>query len=193
MLDDAQATYSNKDSWAQFIKTGPKFIPGKVKFVIAATHMLRGGEESPVEFGSLCRVSRDKFLLSEADSIRFLESPLGLSDRFKFPRVRNLRILQSGGLIGALRLLRLALGNAFPKNDSTTVEQVLLFVLSNQFVDVMARLFGSKHSSPIGEDFQAFLEKIFKGETQVAPRDLGEKDEISLLRLQKSGRSIEMD
>ncbi|KAJ3115086.1 hypothetical protein HK098_007073, partial [Nowakowskiella sp. JEL0407] len=48
MIDDAQVTYSNTGSWTHFIKNGPKFTPGNVKFVISATHMLNGGKESPL-------------------------------------------------------------------------------------------------------------------------------------------------
>ncbi|KAJ1555483.1 hypothetical protein HK096_002497 [Nowakowskiella sp. JEL0078] len=193
MIDDAQVTYSNTGSWTHFIKNGPKFTPGNVKFVISATHMLNGGKESPLEFKNLYRISRDMFLLNEADSIKFMDSPLGLKDRFNFPSVKHLIILQSGGLVGALRVSVFALGSAFSKNDSPKEEQVLQLVLSKGFVDGMARVFGSEHSYPLEKEFVTFLEEIFTGGKRLAPRNLGEKDEKLFISLQKSGVLINRD
>ncbi|KAJ3120116.1 hypothetical protein HK098_004875, partial [Nowakowskiella sp. JEL0407] len=193
MLDDAQKTYSDQDGWAYFLKNGDKFIPGNVKFLIAATHMLKAGEESPWDFQTLPKIARDDLLLSEAESAEFLDSPLGMKDRFDFPSVRSILIRQSAGLVGALRVSVLTLASAFSKNDSPTEDQVLQFVLSNNFVAGMTRVFGSEHTSPLEPGFITFLEELFTGEAQVAPIHLTGEDDKLFIRLQKSGILIDRD
>jgi hypothetical protein len=72
-LDDAQKKYGERNFWEILIKTTGEWMPKNFRFVISATHSLSGGKESPVEFGSLPRLSRNAFLLTDEEAYQLLD------------------------------------------------------------------------------------------------------------------------
>ncbi|CAG8457744.1 10715_t:CDS:2 [Paraglomus brasilianum] len=79
MLDDAQALYHDKSFWSTLIKVTPMLIPSNIKFLIAATHSLAGGVESPAEFQYLWKLGRTDFLLCDDEANQFLDLPTGFA------------------------------------------------------------------------------------------------------------------
>ena len=108
-----------------------------------------------------------------------------------FESVKGLIASQCNGLIGALRLSALKLRSVFPIKELPKEEDVLQFVLSHDFVEFMARAFGSAHTYPIRENYVTFLKKVFSGEVQLHPLDLHDDDARHFLFLQKSGILID--
>ena len=123
-------------------------VAKKIKFIISATHSLIGGKESPVEFESLPRLSRNDFLLSDVEAYQFLDSSdIGLPEKMKlFPNLKTVLVQECGGLIGSLRLAVDYLKEAFMKDIHPTETALLHHCFSNTFVQRMARCFGSGHS-----------------------------------------------
>ncbi|KAJ3084154.1 hypothetical protein HK100_009342 [Physocladia obscura] len=192
MIDDAQFTYTNKDAWSSLVKTVPTWLPSSIKFIISATHSLKGGVESPVEFKSLPTFNRRHFLLSEAEARLFLDSEIGLRSDMKYESLIQSIILQCGGLIGALRLSVEGLTAEFQKSHPSE-NKSLLYYLSADSVSRMARVFGSDHSSPIDASFKNFLASCSTSGLTVAPPILGTDDAVCLSSLQKAGILVEID
>jgi hypothetical protein len=191
MIDDAQFTYTKKDAWFSLLKTVPTWLPSSIKFIISATHSLKGGVESPVEFKSLPTFDRRHFLLSEAEASLFLDSKIGLRSDMKYESLKQSIILQCGGLVGALRLSVDGLTAEFPKSQPSE-NQSLRYYLSTDSLSRMARVFGSDHSSPIDASFKNFLVSCFTSGLTAAPPILGTDDAVCFSRLQKAGILVEI-
>jgi hypothetical protein len=103
-LDDAQAKYSDTRFWEKFTKVAGLWLPRKIKFIVSATHLLNEGIESPVEFESLPRLSRNDFLLCDVEAYQFLDfSNIGLPEKMKlFSNLKAVLVQECGGLIGSL-------------------------------------------------------------------------------------------
>ncbi|KAJ3248455.1 hypothetical protein HDU77_008115 [Chytriomyces hyalinus] len=190
MIDDAQNSYHDKSGWGSLIKEIPLWLPPSVKFIISATHSLKGGIESPVEIGYLPKFSRQDFLLSEIEATEFLDSRVGLRDDMKFAALKENITAQCGGLVGALRLTVDSLNAAFSESHPSESE-ALLFYLSADAVSWMARVFGSGHPYPLDDNFKDFLAKCFTSELISAPTGLSTPDERCLTGLQKAGILVE--
>ncbi|KAJ3339606.1 hypothetical protein HDU83_007573 [Entophlyctis luteolus] len=190
MIDDAQNSYHDRPGWESLIKEIPLWLSPSVKFVISATHSLKGGVESPVEFKSLPTFNRMHFLLSELEATMFLDSAIGLRNDMKFESLKQNVITQCGGLIGALRLSVNGLTAAFAKSEPSETE-ALLYFLSADVVSRMARVFGSDHSLPIADNFKNFLAECFTSGFTKSPRGLSADDDMCFTRLQKAGIMVE--
>ncbi|KAJ3211579.1 hypothetical protein HDU82_005505, partial [Entophlyctis luteolus] len=190
MIDDAQNSYHDRRGWESLIKEIPLWLSPSVKFIISATHSLKGGVESPVELKSLPTFHRRHFLLSETEATSFLDSPIGLRNDMKFESLKQNIIAQCGGLIGALRLSVDGLTGAFAKSQPSETE-ALLFYFSADAVSRMARVFGSDHSLPVDTVFKNFLGKCLTSGLSKSPTDLSATDELCFTRLQKAGILVE--
>ncbi|KAJ3086375.1 hypothetical protein HK100_008721, partial [Physocladia obscura] len=174
-------------AWTCLMKEVVLWLPPSIKFIISATHALKGGVESPVEFKSLPYMfNRQHFLLSETEATVFLDSPIGLRDDMKFESLKRNVIIQCGGLIGALRLSVDGLTAAFAKSQPSETE-ALLYYLSTDAVSRMARVFGSDHSLPVDDIFKTFLAECFTSGFSKSPLGLSADDDICFIRLQKAG------
>jgi energy-coupling factor transporter ATP-binding protein EcfA2 len=135
-LDDAQAKYADTRFWEKFTKAAGLWMHKKIKFIVSGTHSLHGGKESPVEFESLPRLSRNDFLLSDVEAYQFLDfSVIGLPEKMKlFPNLKAVLVKESGGLIASLRLAVDSLKDAFMKDIHPTETALLRHCFSNSFV-----------------------------------------------------------
>ncbi|KAJ3341878.1 hypothetical protein HDU83_006399, partial [Entophlyctis luteolus] len=180
-------------------------MPLALKFIISATHSLKQGVESPVEFfdTSFQRMSyrddefksfptfnRQHFLLSETDAAVFLDSPIGLRNDMKFESLKQNIIAQCGGLIGALRLSVDGLTGAFAKSQPSETE-AHLFYFSADVVSRMACVFGSDHSLPVDTVFKNFLVECPTSGLSKSPTGLSPTDDLCFTRLQKAGILVE--
>ena len=192
-LDDAQAKYDDKYSWGLLVKSTGLWLPKNIKFIISATHALNGGKESPVEFQSLSRLSRDDFLLNDKEAYEFLDlSEIGLPDKMKqFANLKDALVKESGGLIASLRLSVDSLTEAYMKDSCPTETALLQHCLSNGFVQRMARCFGSRHSNPVGDDFKRFLKRCFANERVQLNGFQNQEDVDSYSSLKKAGILVE--
>ncbi|KAJ3002261.1 UNVERIFIED_CONTAM: hypothetical protein HDU68_006361, partial [Siphonaria sp. JEL0065] len=186
MIDDAQYTYDNKDAWTSLMKEVVLWLPHSIKFIISATHIMKGGVESPVEFKSLPTFDRQDFLLSEAESKVFLDSPIGLRGDMKFDSLKQNIIIQCAGLIGSLRLSVDGLTAEFAKSQPTETN-ALLYYLSAGALSRMARVFGSDHSLPVDGILKDFVAECFTSGFTRSPRGLDDDDDLCFTRLQKAG------
>ncbi|TPX55414.1 hypothetical protein CcCBS67573_g09472 [Chytriomyces confervae] len=189
MIDDAQNCYHDRSGWRSLIKEIPLRLPASVKFIISATHALKGGIESPVEIGYLPKFSRQDFLLSENEATEFLDSRIGLRDGMKFGALKQNIIAQCGGLVGALRLSVNSLNRAFSKSHPSESE-ALIFYLSVDAVSWLPGVFGNP-AYPRDDNFKDFLAKCFTSELTSAPTSLRAPDERRLFILQKTGILVE--
>ncbi|KAJ3377980.1 hypothetical protein HDU80_003042, partial [Chytriomyces hyalinus] len=189
MIDDAQNSYHDRSGWRSLIKEIPLWLPASVKFIISATHSLKGGIESPVEIGYLPTFSRQDFLLSEIEATEFLDSRIGLRDGLKFESLKQNIIAQCGGLVGALRLSVNSLNAAFYKSHPSESE-ALIFYLSADAVSWLPGVFPNP-SYPRDDNFKDFLAKCFTSELTSAPTGLSAPDEHCLFVLQKAGILVE--
>ncbi|RKP16259.1 hypothetical protein ROZALSC1DRAFT_25485, partial [Rozella allomycis CSF55] len=91
MLDSAQKTYGEKEDWTILIKNLSHLMP-QTKFIMAASHSLEGGYDTPLEFGSFPTLSRSDFLLSDEEARQLLTSnnELGLPKHFQFDSLVSL-------------------------------------------------------------------------------------------------------
>ncbi|KAI9318856.1 hypothetical protein BDR26DRAFT_905194 [Obelidium mucronatum] len=193
MIDDAQLTFSgpvNRDAWATLLKLIPICVPETIKFLIATTHSLRGGYDSPAEFQDLPKFDRNSLLLSSAEANEFLDLDTGLSDELKeFNLLKSVIISQCGGSIGALRVSASALNDfvASVKDNTTVTEtEAVSYYFSLSVLTKMARVFGSDHSritAPLNE----FLVSCFTNGKALVPSDLNKADTTDFLKLQKTG------
>jgi hypothetical protein len=196
-LDDAQNKYGDTYFWESFIKIAAIWMPGNIKFIISATHLLSGGKESPVEFVSLPRLSRTDFLLTDEEAYQLLElRASGLPVNIREHKIlKDVLVKECGGLVGALRLSIDALEREFFafKNDNVEEALCLEYFLSDKLVQNMARCFGNDHSRPTGNDFKTFLKGCF--ENQKIWRDGGftnSQDDNSYFSLKKAGILVEL-
>lgn len=166
ILDDAQEKYGDLTFWNLLVKTTASWLPRNIRFIISGTHSLAGRPGSPVEFESLPRLSRSDFLLTDEESYQFLNSScIGLPKTMsEFQTLKDVLVRGAGGLIAALRLSVDALKNAFIKDTQPTETDVLQYSLTKQFIQNMARCFGTRHAKPIGDDFKVFLRKCYMNE-----------------------------
>ncbi|EPZ31390.1 hypothetical protein O9G_005917, partial [Rozella allomycis CSF55] len=105
MLDDAQNTYLDYDSWVILVKVVSRYIP-QTRFIIAATHSLKGGYDSGVEFNSFPMLRRHDLLLSDGESTQLLmcdDRDLGLAEHLQFDGLVRIISSECNGLISALR------------------------------------------------------------------------------------------
>lgn len=192
-LDDAQAQYSDTRFWVEFTKAAGLWLPKKIKFIVSATHLLNGGKESPVEFESLPRLSRNDFLLSDVEAYQFLDFlDIGLPKKMKsFPNLKDVLVQECGGIIGSLRLAVDSLKDAFMKDIHPTETDLLRHCFSNSFVQRMARCFGSRHSKPVGNDFKNFLKRCFADDLIQFNGLMNEEDNDAYSSLKKAGILVE--
>jgi hypothetical protein len=192
-LDDAQAKYADTSFWEGFAKAAGLWLPKYIKFIVSATHSLNGGKESPVEFESLPRLSRNDFLLSDEEAYQFLDfSDIGLPEKMKlFPDLKAVLVKESGGLIASLRLAVDSLKDAFMKDIHPTETTLLHHCFSNNFVQRMARCFGSRHSNPVGDDFKNFLKRCFSDDRTQLNVLMNQEDNDSYSSLKKAGILVE--
>lgn len=181
MLDDAQKKYGEMDRWTVLIKNVSRWIP-QTRFIIAATHSLQGGFDTPVEFNSFPRLGRSDFLLSDEKATQLLKSNgLGLPKHLQFDSLVTLILSECNGLIAALRL---AISNislaGFKKNP--TESELLQFYLSHRMTESMARCFGSAHTK-VPDHLNSFLISCLNGPCKIENM---ENDEYLIL-LQKCG------
>ena len=189
-LDDAQEKYDEKDFWGKLIKNLAPELPRNYRFVICATHDLRGVGQSPVEFGSLPRLKRFDFLLSEKESYEFLGlgGGIGLLDKMNNQTLKDLLVKECGGLVAALRLSVDSLTDAFTKDVAPQEVALLQHCLSKSFVDRMARCFGSSHSTQISDNLKQCLKQCFASE-RVQSTDFNIEE---LTYLKKAGILVEL-
>jgi hypothetical protein len=193
-LDDAQAKYEDAKFWNQLVKTTGIWLPNNIKFIISATHSLAGGKESPVEFQSLPRLSRTDFLVTDEEAYKFLDFlDIGLPEKMKrFQTLKDVIVKDSGGLVAALRLSVDSLKENFMKDTRPPETSLLQHCFSNNFVQRMARCFGSSHSNPIGDDFKNFLKRCFVNEKIQLNSLENPADVASYSSLKKAGILVEL-
>ena len=98
--------------------------------------------------------------------------------------MKRVIIQQCMGLIGALRLSVDALTSGFPKSRPSETD-LLLYYLSSNVLDRMARVFDSNYSYPVDTVFKNFLATCFISGFTIPPIELNSKDEICLNRYKK--------
>jgi hypothetical protein len=182
MLDDAHNLYNQNQFWIDLFK-GSDWLPENVKIIISATHSLRVGIESPVDFQFYPRLTRDDFLLSdtEAEELIDLMKPLIVIDG---KSIRHAIVHDCGGVIGAVRISVVKLCEKFQSRNYRESD-LLHFFLSREFSSQLGRLFG-EHQAPMDSVFLDFLKQCF---LESAPKPVFESDtdEVLLLKLQKAG------
>jgi hypothetical protein len=188
MLDDSQKKYDETAFWEMLIKVSPVWLPANVRFVISATYVLSASSESPVEFESLHRISRNDMLLSVDEYQIFMDSPLGLPETIRTPTIRNLLWNETGALVGAVRLSVHHIINKFQKVTRPPESEVIQYYLSYDFAKQMSRCFGNLEQlkNPRESNLKIFLEKCFLGGIHSLARSNEEKV-LQLIQLEKSG------
>jgi energy-coupling factor transporter ATP-binding protein EcfA2 len=183
-LDDAQAKYENIEFWGLLIKSSPNWLPSNVRFIISSTHLLSGGGPSPLAFQALPKLERSDFLLDPIESNKFLEmSVIGLPERLKIDKLKQVITRECGGLIGALRQSVDSLKERFAKDAKPSEPALLQHFLSNDLLSNMCRSFGETHSDPIENDSKRFLKMIMvDGVFTKSWTDQQDQDTYSLLK-----------
>ncbi|KAJ1564933.1 hypothetical protein HK096_005461 [Nowakowskiella sp. JEL0078] len=192
MLDDAQFTYEDRVTWSLFIKSAVLWLPSNIKFIISATHSLKGGQESPVEFTALPKLNRKDFLLSYAESNEFLDSVIGLPTNMKSGVVKQVIIRDCGSLIGALRVAVNSLKLHFHKSYPLE-EELLQYYFSAESLSLASRIFGSEHTSPMNEGSKNMLAQCFQSKSASYSDDLTENEMKFFLVRQKARILVEND
>jgi hypothetical protein len=142
LMDDAQHLYNHVNFWQSLLK-GPSKAFEKVKIVIAATHKLYGGYESPAEFGNLRGLNREDFLLSDAESRSLLTSESrGIYKRLQDESLIRSIISQAGGLIGALIVTINSFNERFSAEQPSEREKNE-YLLSGSFIKQLMRCFST--------------------------------------------------
>ncbi|KAG1710136.1 hypothetical protein DVH05_017143 [Phytophthora capsici] len=190
MLDDAQAKYRETGFWNILIKGTSLWLSAKVCFIICATHALKGGVESPVEFKSPPKFVREDFLLSDEEAREFLTmpSPLGLPDEItKKEDFMELVVRECNGLIGALRSSVDAMAARFAKCPAESEAELVSYFLSQEVLHQMARCFGSKHTTPKSLKLRQFLMNCLVAAPNNVYLDpkFTDEDNVCLLTLKK--------
>jgi hypothetical protein len=187
-LDDAQSTFEDKIGWTYFVKNADNF-PENVKFVISATHLLTGGIDSPIEFQSIVKLSREDFLLNEDESYDFLK--LFLPEYLKNNQtIINMIQNECAGLIGALRLSAFYINDAFSKYPESENAKYYQYYFSNNLLNNMARCFGSGHPLEMKTSYKEYLLKCCKSPNPAFIVE-NESDAECLKYLGKSGIIVE--
>ena len=195
-LDDAQKNYGDAHFWESLVKDTGLWMPENIKFIISATHSLSGGKESPVEFGSLPRLSRMDFLLTDEEAHQLLEfRDTGLPANIRQHKIfKDVLVKECGGLVGALRLSIDALEREFfsCRNDDVEETLCLRYCFSGSFLQNMARCFGSEHSYPVENDFKRFLKECFENKRIWLTDFTNRQDYASYSSLKKAGILVEL-
>jgi hypothetical protein len=90
-----------------------------------------------------------------------------------------------------LRLAVDSLKDAFMKDIHPTETTLLHHCFSNNFVQRMARCFGSRHSKPVGDDFKDFLKRCFSDDRTQLNGLMHQEDNDSYSSLKKAGILVE--
>ena len=186
MMDDAQGKYQDSSFWSLLVKFGETWIPSNVKFVISATYSLASTGDSPVEFQSMNRISRNDLLLTPFEYQEFMSSPLGLRNIINLPYVRRVIWEECGGLIGAVRRSTQTIQEKFNKDPDPSEQAILSFYLSQELAKQMERCFGLQHSSPVDGNLKKCLEQCFLGKAD-SILNLDDDQDKYLSHLRKSG------
>ncbi|KAG9415622.1 hypothetical protein AC1031_000005 [Aphanomyces cochlioides] len=196
MVDDAQAKYDETGFWHKLVKVASMWLPDNIRFIICATHALEGGVASPVEFQSLLKFSRRDFVLSDAEAEQFLMLPTtGLPEKMKKQAFVQLLIRECGGLIGALRISIDAVVSFFAKDPSPSETELIVYYLSQDCLQLMARCFGVKHTTVTSVNLQQFLIQCLVVAPNVVSLSsmLADEDDPCFLNLKKGGIIVEDD
>ncbi|KAI9100008.1 hypothetical protein DFS34DRAFT_616767, partial [Phlyctochytrium arcticum] len=147
-LDDAQQTYDQPSLWAALVKD---LMPAVdcTRFVISATHLLDGQQESPIALRSFVRLKWDDFQILPEEALRLLRArvPYGLPENWRSDVLEQVMIRECNGLVAALRLSIDALTLRFSKNTHARPpleSELLQYYFSQSIVDKMQRCFGEK-------------------------------------------------
>lgn len=160
LLDGCQRQYGDIEFWTGLIKRSSEWLPEHVRFVISATHLLEtDAPESPITFCTFARkLTRDDFLISDEEAHECLNLENGLPSNLRFPTLLEVIIRECNGNIGSLRQSIDFIYIYVCKAHSRPTEQDLLAsYLSADFVNVMARCFGSQNRPPASNNLRLFL------------------------------------
>ncbi|KAI3631251.1 hypothetical protein MIR68_010741 [Amoeboaphelidium protococcarum] len=195
-IDDAQRKYGDGQFWVSLVKTTWMWMPDNIRFIISATHSLSGGKLIPVEFKSLPSLMRKDFLLTDEEAYQLLEfRDIGLPANLRQHKIlKYVLVKQCGGLVGALRLSIDALYMEFFSSRNDDIEEALClqYCLSDQFVQNMARCFGSAHSYPYGNEFKRYLKECFVGQRIRYDGFSNPQDDNVYSQLKKAGILVEL-
>ncbi|KAJ1558478.1 hypothetical protein HK096_000099 [Nowakowskiella sp. JEL0078] len=190
MLDDAQFIYEDRTTWTEFMKEALLWLPSNFRFIISATHSLKGGQESPIEFQFFPKLSRNDFLLSDAEASEFLESVIGLRVEMRSDCLKHIIIRDCAGLVGALRLSVDAIDFKFHRSHPSEIE-LIRYHFSMESIYMMAQVFGSNHTSPMNDASKNMLAQCFQTKSVQYAEDLSEDEKKFFLTLQKAGILVE--
>lgn len=193
LIDDAQVRYGEKDFWTTLFKAASYWIPPNIRFVIAASHMLSGGIESPVEFVTLDRIDRQDLLLNVDEWNELMSLSIGLPPHLSSDSIKEAIFNDTNGLIGAVRIAIESIKERFSKDPSPGEDHILRYFLSNTLTVKMARCFGSQHSIPVSQKLVDFLRRLFFESYSVQPLNLNDDDKTTFVSLKKAGILIEND
>lgn len=129
-----------------------------MRIVIAATHLFRGKDPSPIDFGELPRLIREDFLLTRGEYDELISGPTGLPPHIDFTRVREFIWRDSVGIVGAVRIALDYLKTNIRKANPTAKDAVGK-LMTYQFIFGLVRLFGGDSGLDYSDELTSFLAK----------------------------------
>jgi len=141
-----QAKYSEKTFWTFFQKSVLMRLRKNVRFLLSATNTLQAGPNpSPAHFSEFARLQTDDFKLSDSECETVLDlaaEAIGMLDVFKdFSKFRRCVLLESQGLVGAIRVAVKATYNHFYHHGQFSEADAFEFYFSNTYDEYLGRCF----------------------------------------------------
>ena len=159
MVDDVQAKYSDTGFWTYFLKSVLPKLPLTVRFLLSATHILQAGPNpSPANFSEFSRLKIADFKLSNSQCETVLDlaaKAVGLSHVFKeYLKFRRCIVLESQGLVGAIRVAVKATYDHFHGHGDFSEEDAFGFYFSSKYDEYLGRCFSGgfmqlPHNAPL--------------------------------------------
>ncbi len=190
LLDDAQMKYDETTFWYLLIKKLPNWlVPTNIKFIICATHMLKLGVDSPVEFGNLPRLTRDDLAVTSEEFTKLTSA--GIQFDWDPTFLKTVIANECGKLIGAIQITMYEITENFfhMKEAHPSQSDVLQYFFSEKFIERTGRCFGVQLPTPSSK-LRAFLVTCF---FQPVPKkhQISKKDDLNLTILNKAGVILE--
>jgi hypothetical protein len=146
--------------------------------------------ESPIAFESLTwKLTREDFRISDEEAYQLLNFENGLPPIMQFPTLMEVMIRECNGHVGSLRMSCDILFCHFSKASVATEKDLFEYYLSADFVNQLARCFGTGHTTPSSDNLKLFLIKCLFRDTTISQLvlQLREDEKRSFTRLIKAG------
>jgi hypothetical protein len=140
ILDDAHRIYASERFW-YLLKYCQSWFPSNIKMLLSVDHTIR----CPREFFNLPSLKREHFLLSNDESLSYLNSPVGLQLHEKADILKKIVSFECGGNLAGLKISAHFLNSQ--KSGHSTENMLIDLFLSEKCLNMLNRCFRQAKTS----------------------------------------------